>query len=599
MTIFGKKKLYLVKAGTSSPIHVEKYPFYIGTFSKCDIYLENNEDSYPTSISFQEENNNLFVEVPKGAGSNIIFDGITATDKYIVSNNDIHYVTINESLFYFVFSKNAKNLIEQINANSFVVYNHRDGTEFARDMAFHDIKAFLEEKFKSLDDIALFSQGSNTAVLAKKLYSNFTPSEKKLKKNFKQQKIDEDFGELICPSCWLHFSAEDINYISVHASLLGDPLLGEDEKLRFLPVKYNASGMPLDPMGVPAHEMACPHCHRKLPATFLQMKNDIISLVGAPSSGKSYYLCILLKYFPDILFKNYGIAFVDADPPLNTVVNSMKNALFQTSNAENPYLAKTQLEGGMYDRLIRHGKSVSLPKPFVYVLRDMEEFSDQTSLTFYDNAGEHFEPNVNIDDSPGSLHVASANAILFLYDPLTSTEIRQKLAHNSDPQLKKESIDQQSIILAEMSNRIKQIKNIENAHDLGIPFAFIVNKCDAIRELFDYTTLENPVSKNCFNQEIVNRNSEKIRNFLLDTVPDAVINAEMVSKNIKYFMASPFGHSPREIKKENGEKYIAPIISDIRPIFIDTPIIWALSQMGETPLFHKLNKGSKKSLFTF
>ena len=150
-----------------------------------------------------------------------------------------------------------------------------------------------------------------------------------------------------------------------------------------------------------------------------------------------------------------------------------------------------------------------------------------------------------------------------------------------------------------MANRIKQIRNISNAYDLGIPMAFIVNKCDAIKDIFDYTTLAYPIKNGEFNKDIVDQNSNTIRELLLTIVPEIVINAEMISKNIKYFMVSPFGHSPRKIKKENGEEYIAPIISKIKPVNVEIPMIWALSQIEGTPLFNRFNKNAKNSMFTF
>ena len=35
------------------------------------------------------------------------------------------------------------------------------------------------------------------------------------------------------------------------------------------------------------------------------------------------------------------------------------------------------------------------------------------SLIFYDNAGEHFEPGIANEESPGTLHVASSSGIFF------------------------------------------------------------------------------------------------------------------------------------------------------------------------------------------
>ena len=51
---------------------------------------------------------------------------------------------------------------------------------------------------------------------------------------------------------------------------------------------------------------------------------------------------------------------------------------------------------------------VALPRPFVYTIAPEDKTREQCALIFYDNAGEHFQPGVNIVEQPGAQHVASA-----------------------------------------------------------------------------------------------------------------------------------------------------------------------------------------------
>lgn len=594
MIFLSKKKLSIVSAGELDFRTFEKFPLKVGFSADCDMRVEGPEQDASLSLNFDLKGKSLSCfSQPLSA---VFMDGRLMNSRREINDEKIHFAVLNGQLVYFCYSKKSESILSCISPNSFIIYDYAEKKVLKRNLTYKDALFDAAKNSNIYKTAALVVEGSDICVPVENITFRFQDnSGDEAYENIK--KIDEDFGELICPSCWLHFSAEDINYIAVHASLTGDPLLGEDEKLRFLPVKYNSAGVPLDPMGVPAREKACPHCHRRLPSTFMQMKNDIVSLVGAPSSGKSYYLSILLHYIPGLLYKNYKVAFVDADPPLNAVINTMKNNLFCASSREEHFLAKTQLEGGMYDRLVRHGKKVSLPKPFVYIMRDLDDAGNQTSITFYDNAGEHFEPNINIDDSPGALHVAYANAIAFLFDPLSSIAIKNKLTNCSDPQLERESIDQQAIILAEMSNRIKQIRN--SVLDFGIPFAFIVNKCDAIKSLLDYSQFEDPVSKGVLDISAIERNSERVRNFLMEFVPEVVVNADMVSSNVMYFIASPFGHSPHTIKNEAGETYIAPDVSKINPIFIEQPFLWLFSQLDGNPLNGRLSVPDNNSMLRF
>ena len=65
--------------------------------------------------------------------------------------------------------------------------------------------------------------------------------------------------------------------------------------LRFVPTEFNSKGQAMDAMGLPTTDVACPHCHRKLPPGFMDVTHHIFSIVGAPSAGKSYYLSVLVR----------------------------------------------------------------------------------------------------------------------------------------------------------------------------------------------------------------------------------------------------------------------------------------------------------------
>ena len=71
----------------------------------------------------------------------------------------------------------------------------------------------------------------------------------------------------------------------------------------------------------------------------------------------------------------------------------------------------------MYERLPRQGRMVALPRPFVYTVTPKDRTEEQCAVIFYDNAGEHFQPGVNVIEQPGAQHVASAAGIMFLFDP--------------------------------------------------------------------------------------------------------------------------------------------------------------------------------------
>ena len=382
-------------------------------------------------------------------------------------------------------------------------------------------------------------------------------------------------GALTCPVCWLHFDVGDIMHIAVHDSLRGDPLLGEDAQQRFLATRFNNAGQALDAMGLPCSDIACPHCRRKLPPGFLDLPHHIISLVGDQSAGKSYFLSVLTKVLPATLYRDFGIVFQDSDPTGNAPVNDMRKALFGAQSASQAKLAKTVFEGAMYERLPRQGRMVALPRPFVYTVATEDKTRDECALIFYDNAGEHFQPGVNIVEQPGAQHVASAAGIMYLFDPFNSPEFRHILRDTNDPQLELPVVDQQDIILSEMHARIQSLRNLRAGEMIQTPVAFIVGKSDAWSHLLRDQPRQPPVSGGKLDLAAVAHNSAIIRDLLFKLSPPLVANAEVLSTNVMFFAASSFGHTP--IKIGPGEYVPDPF--KLQPDQVEVPLLWILSQI--------------------
>jgi hypothetical protein len=391
-------------------------------------------------------------------------------------------------------------------------------------------------------------------------------------------------GEHTCPVCWLRFDKGDIMHIAVHDSLRGDPTLGEDAQQRFLATRFNNAGQALDAMGLPCSEISCPHCRRKLPPGFLEMPHHIISIVGDQSAGKSYYLSVLTKTLASTLYRQFGIVFEDSDPTGNAPVNDMRKALFGAQTPAQAKLAKTQFEGAMYERLPRQGRMVALPRPFVYTLEPPEKTQDRCALIFYDNAGEHFQPGVNVVEQPGAQHVASAAGIVYLFDPFNSPEFRGSLRGNKDPQMEKPIVDQQDIILAEMRARILSIRNMRVGDKITTPLAFVVGKCDAWLHLLKGTPLRDPVGNGNLDVGAIDENSARVHDIMHELCPAVVANAEALSDNVMFFAVSSFGHTPVKITTDAREVAYVPDPAKLRPVQVEVPLLWILSQIQPSPL---------------
>jgi hypothetical protein len=389
----------------------------------------------------------------------------------------------------------------------------------------------------------------------------------------------EEVGEkgepdlLTCPVCWLKFDLGDIMHIATHDSLRGDPVLGEDAPQRFLATRFNDLGQAIDALGLPSTETACPHCRRALPPGFTEMRHHIISIVGDQSAGKSYYLSVLLKMLPASLYQNFSVVFQDADPAGNALINEMKQTLFGARSPEEARLVKTQLEGSMYVRLPRYGRTVALPKPFVFSAASTSDRNERCALIFYDNAGEHFQPGRDSADSPGAQHVASSSGVVFLFDPFNSPDFRKLIADGKDPQLEKPVVDQQAVILSEMKVRISRLLKVELLAQIDLPLAVVIGKCDGWIHLLEPEPLRQTVRDGCLDMEAVNENSRRVRALVEKVCPSIVANAESISRNVLYFPTSSFGHAP--VRLGAGDYVPDPRL--LKPFEVETPVLWLLS----------------------
>lgn len=387
--------------------------------------------------------------------------------------------------------------------------------------------------------------------------------------------ISED--ALLCPHCWVKFEIGDMMHVAMHDELRGDAVLGEDASQRFLATNFDDDGNALDPMGLPCMDTACPHCRNSLPVNFVSSKYNILSVVGNASAGKSYYLAVMSRILPRVLIGSYGKRMQDADPTANAPLTAMRSRLFGGANSDEVALDKTQLGGSMYTEVFRHGKHVSMPRPFSFLVEGDEIDGESEGLIFYDNAGEHFQPGIELQDSPGALHVAYSSGVLFLFDPLRNHDFRQLLTGHKDPQVEAPMNDIQAVILSEMRSRIAKVYGQSFDGLSRKPFAFILGKLDAWEHLLDADLLPyHPEGR--LDKAAVDHNSKLVRDLLMKVCPEAVANAESLTREIKYFPVSSFGHTP--IRTESGS--IAPIPQKIAPRNVEVPVLWLLQNQFKT-----------------
>jgi hypothetical protein len=562
---------------------MEKFPFIVGCLGNADWQVPCS-DEWEGACMIKKMGNHFRIVPNKKGDERLLVNGGPFTEPFTVEEEEVCALQFTGYPLVVFVGRDPKSWADQIQKGQWVLTNGRSGMEFGQ-CGRYEVIDKIRESGADVAECAIKPMGLDVPFWVVHLLDFLQLEEEEEEEEAIYEEeivVDPDRGEFTCPICWLKFDRSDVLSIATHEDLRGDRKLGEDAMLRFIPTEFNSKGQAMDAMGLPTTDVACPHCHHKLPPGFMDVTHHIFSIVGAPSAGKSYYLSVLVRQLQRTMFREFGIAFRDADPAYNAILNSMKNRLFAGTDPAEAMLIKTQLEGEMYERLERHDRMVALPKPFVFSLSDPRGGGHDCSIIFYDNAGEHFEPGIANEESPGTLHVASSSGIFFLFDPIASPEFRRRLRGHEDPQFaldkKGKRLDQQDIIMAELEVRVKQNRNISIADKIDVPLAVMIGKCDILKDQLDWERIQWPIKDKKLIQEIIDSNSEILRDYMIDMHPGIVANAETLSRNVRYFPVSAFGHSPTTYKNGDQE-FIAPDPDKLDPVMVEVPTLWAISQV--------------------
>ncbi len=432
---------------------------------------------------------------------------------------------------------------------------------------------------------------------------------------------------IVCPHCWEHFSYESILYVARHQDLRGDPVIGPDAQKRFLPTKFNTKGHAIDARGMECEDIACPHCHLEIPYSVITLESLYFSIIGAPSSGKSFFLTALIAKLRDKLPRHFDYSFTDADPVFNVVVNDYVQRLFDNEFPDSfVTLPKTDLRGDLFSNQITlNGMITDLPKPFVFkiepsgthALHGKQAAGLIRNLVFYDNAGEHILPGQDSPNNPATRHLAESHGIIFLFDPVLDAGMR-RLCSSGDPQLKDDSkLVNQAVLFAEMIGRIRKMTGMRAGGAYNSPLIIAVSKFDIWENLLPDDNIR-ALDPWCYNPQtrrneldycVVANVSYHLRELMLQIKPDIVAAAEAFSPNVFFIPVSALGsnsiekqdaappapvEAPRKtVRPGDGSPSLSRAFgtkpANVKPVWCETPMLLLLALKGYFPL----NKSSR------
>eukprot|EP00913_Durusdinium_trenchii_P023372 g21950.t1 len=389
-----------------------------------------------------------------------------------------------------------------------------------------------------------------------------------------------------------------------------------DAQLRFLPSRFDLNYNAVDIEGTSCSELACPNCHLSLSRSLLELPPLFLSILGAPGSGKSYFLASMVWQLRRTLSNYFRLSFADADPDANQILNDYEETLFINPNGnEFVALPKTEKDGDLYDSVRFGEREVWYPRPFVFTLQPSNEHPHRAqaarlarALCLYDNAGEHFLPGGESPNSPGTQHLGRSEALMFLFDPTQHPNFRHLCqGKTDDPQMGEYGWShRQDQVLHEAAKRIRTDTGLAQRDRTKQPLIVVLTKYDAWCSLTGIPRLKTKWAIREFANDRVglflNKISEisnQARSMLKRHAPELISAAEGFSEDVIYIPVSALGRGP-ELTEHSGlgvrPKYVEPMWSEVPMLYALYRAVNGLIPDGsprDTPGDRGLKQGSR------
>lgn len=396
---------------------------------------------------------------------------------------------------------------------------------------------------------------------------------------------------ITCPHCWEVFATDELRWVSESPSLLGDARLGDEEQQRFLPSRFNVAGNAIDAGGSVCAELACPHCHLLIPKALLDLTPLFVSIIGAPSCGKTYFLASMVQQLRREMPSRFHVSIADSDPQSNRILNDyIEQQFFNPDRNKIVRLAKTEEQGDLYSLVQFADRTVTLPNPFLFTIAPAEQHPSASQrriasrvMCVYDNAGESFLPGKDSGQNQVTRHLSQSDVLVFLFDPTQDIRFRRACRNSTnDPQVKDEPVTtRQETILHELAVRVRRHAGLGESQKHKKPLIVGVTKYDAWSKLLGDYTLDLPTQQgngtvlHGLDLAEIERVSQRLRALLWKISPELVSSAESFSEQVLYVPVSALGKTP-EADGSSGKLGVRP--KDICPRWCEVPILWTLCQ---------------------
>ena len=322
----------------------------------------------------------------------------------------------------------------------------------------------------------------------------------------------------------------------------------------------------------------CPRCHNTLPDSTVLGADNIISIIGTRSAGKSLYIAVLINELMSRVAPAFGASmqgFVDMSGLYNA------NTIYRTTKYDMLYDKQQTLpQTEVNRRTLLTGDQDKRPLVyrFAYLQGERGRKKDFT-LAFFDSAGED-QQNAHMAATV-MRYIAHSKGIIFLLDPLQIREVLEQVKSRTGEKSTStgtgggDSADP-GVVLANLTALIRQSLGMEGTQKkIGIPVAIAFSKIDAVAPLLQEQLILRQPSPHCDARAFVQADAQNVdaemRSLLKSWQQQPLLNQIGLDyKNFAFFALSSlgFGNEPDEDNK----------IKCPAPHRVEDPLLWLMSE---------------------
>ena len=308
----------------------------------------------------------------------------------------------------------------------------------------------------------------------------------------------------------------------------------------------------------------CPVCHTPLPSGLGDAASQLIGMVGAPSTGKTVFMTVLLHQLLNGIARRYGASVeIVGDTPDGQSSAAAKWA----AEYERPLFVKRQ----MFEAT-RQGRNGRQP-PFVVQWRQPRRILgiDRTrtmALSFYDQSGEDISRQESIN---AHHYLTAASGLMLLLDPLQLPLVHDVIT--VPERMAVQDAESPLNVLTRVTEMLRTTNGVPIRKKVTIPVAVVFTKVDALFPVLGehHPIRQAPAAGAGYDEAAGRAVHEHVRALLHEWGAENVdTHLRLNYSTFRYFAVSALGAPP-------VGRDLAP--GDIRPLRVDEPLLWLMKTL--------------------